>query len=68
MKTLLLLSIAFVLAACSNNIKEEHYNTFQASTVPVCMDGVEYWAQSVRNKGYFAVRIDPVTMQPRRCK
>ena len=33
----------------------------------ICLDGVEYWVFRNKNQA-FTVRIDPTTLQPKRCR
>lgn len=59
-----------LLAGCGkapNRFDREDYNTSQSMFQPICLDGVEYWIRAIGRKGYMAVRIDPETLQPRRC-
>ena len=65
-----LLVLALLLAACGplpNRFDREDYNTSEGMFQAICIDGVEYWIRAASNKGYMAVRIDPETLQPRRC-
>lgn len=65
-----LVLVLLLLAGCgkpANRFDREDYNTSQSMFQPICLDGVEYWIRAVGHKGYMAVRIDPETLQPRRC-
>ena len=68
MKTLSILLLALAMSACGNDYDERDYNNSQSMFTPICLDGVEYWIRGAGHKGYMAVRIDPATLQPKRCK
>jgi hypothetical protein len=66
---LLALSLALALSACapSNGFSADDYADSEDLFSTICLDGVEYWVRAAASKSYLAVRIDPETLQPRRC-
>lgn len=70
MKKLLIIIPLILLGACGpvpNRFDQEDYSKAATMFTPICVDGVEYWIRAAGSKGYMAVRIDPETLQPRRC-
>lgn len=68
MKKLLVIAVLLVLAGCDNQWSDSDYSTSTNLFTSICIDGVEYWIRATGHKGYLAVRIDPNTLMPKRCK
>lgn len=65
-KTSLILLLAFILVGCDVNTQDakvEHDKDTIGGVSAICLDGIQYW----NNSGQLAVRIDPKTLEPKRC-
>jgi hypothetical protein len=69
----IILAIAATLSLAAGEPNKSNAFGFQYDAAEdrfetICLDGVEYWVRAAGNGSYLATRIDPETLQPRRCK